>query len=252
MASAKQTALATATTVATARARDHSEAAAKLVQAQTECAAAVREFNSALPAGRIFIHPDDNTKVLVRQGVSIVSLAVEDPASVTADTATPQQPLAPVAPVVPAAPATSYKGFLLGLGVAAVLVLLGWLYFQWTPAPTPGPGPAPTPTPAPVTAKLWSYLIYDPTVADQKTAQLLAEMGGLTSDLAGLDCQWGAYPVSSPKLAALGILATVKSAGGPPILIIQAVGSKKPMVAQKPPATGAEVVGLVRKARGRP
>ncbi len=131
-----------------------------------------------------------------------------------------------------------------------------------TPKPVPTPTPPPTPTPTPVPAvkgKLYAILVYDPTRGDQDVASVYGDPS-LSPSLSALDCEWRAWPVTSPDVAALNLTAWVVNTGVPTLIVYTANGDvygedgrpvpKADRKAVVCPKTSAGVVAFVKKLRG--
>ncbi len=122
---------------------------------------------------------------------------------------------------------------------------------QVGPAPGPGPSPPqPRPSPVPATTRLYATLIYDVDRVDPATAAVRTSPD-LAKSLNGLNCVWRSYDVRSDTVLQRNFLPTVNQVGGPPVLVLQVEGVGPPLAAARLPATGDEVLALIRKFRGQ-
>lgn len=112
----------------------------------------------------------------------------------------------------------------------------------------PVPGPKPEPRPAPVAGKLYVTIVQDTEHKTQEAAQIEADPA-LSEGLNKLGAKFLNVDTHVAWIDSQHLRPQIDKAGGPPVLIIQAVDTKR-IVAEKLPNSVAEILDAVRKFKG--
>lgn len=134
------------------------------------------------------------------------------------------------------------------------------------PQPQPQPGPVPPapvpPNPAPVANPLYAIMVYDPSKPQDEMSSLFNDPT-ISGSLAGLKCEWRAWPKTDPKVASLGLAKYYDRAGLPASIVIydtsghvydltgRAYADLGTAKAIPPPKSSGDMVTLIKSMRGQ-